>query len=80
MCRFHAADVGRVVTIYVNDKELIHMTMEKKPFNGHYNWEHPISKELLYTEGTLPDSITVRFHASGHTPVPGLYYLRLLRE
>ena len=80
MCRFHAADVGRVVTIYINDKELTHMTMERKPFTGQYNWEYPISKDLLRTEGTLPDSITVRFHASGHTPAPGLYYLRLLRK
>ncbi len=80
MCRFHSADVGRVVTIYVNDKELIHMTMERKPFNGQYNWEYPISKELLRIEDTLPDSISVRFEASGRTPVPGLYYLRLLRE
>ena len=80
MCRFHAADVGRVVTIYVNNKELIHMTMERKPFNGQYNWEYPISKELLYTEGTLPDNISVRFEASGRTPAPGLYYLRLLRK
>ena len=80
MCRFHAADVGRVVTIYVNGKELLHTTMEKKPFNGQYNCEYPIRKELLHVEGTLPDSITVCFHASGYTPAPGLYYLRLLRK
>ena len=80
MCRFHSADAGRVVTIYVNDKKLTNMTLEKKSFSGHYNWEHPISEELLMVDGILPDSITVRFHASGSTPAPGLYYLRLLKN
>ena len=80
MCRFHSADAGRVVTIYVNDKKLITMTLEQKSFSGHYNWEHPVSEELLMADGILPDSITVRFHASGNTPTPGLYYLRLLKD
>ena len=80
MCRFHSADAGRVVTIYVNDKKLITMTLEQKSFSGHYNWEHPVSEELLMADGILPDSITVRFHASGNTPAPGLYYLRLLKD
>ncbi len=80
LCRFHSADAGRVVTIYINDKELIHMTLEKKSFSGHYNWEYPVSEELLLIDGALPDSITVRFHASGNTPAPGLYYLRLLKD
>ena len=80
MCRFYSADDGRVVTIYVNEKELVNMTLEKKPFRGHYNWEYPIDDELLKVDGEVPDSITVRFHASGNTPVPGLYYLRLLQK
>lgn len=80
LCRFHSADAGRVVTIYVNEKELIKMTLEKKSFSGHYNWEYPISEELLMIDNVLPDSITVRFHASGNTPAPGLYYLRLLKD
>ena len=80
LCRFHSADVGRVVTIYVNDKELVNMALEKKAFNGHYNWECPIDEALLESKGVVPDSISVRFHASGRTPAPGLYSLRLLRE
>ena len=80
MCRFHSADAGRVVTIYVNNKILTSMTLEKKSFSGHYNWEYPISEQLLMPNGILPDSITVRFHASGNTPAPGLYYLRLLKD
>ena len=80
MCRFHSADAGRIITISVNDKHLTTMTLEQKNFSGHYNWEHPISEELLMIDGTLPDSITVRFHASGNTPAPGLYYLRLLKD
>ena len=80
MCRFYSADNGREVTIYINEKKLINMTLEKKSFRGHYNWEYPISEELLDIKGEVPDSINVRFHASGNTPVPGLYYLRLLKE
>ena len=80
MCRFHSADAGRIVTIYINDKRLTRITHDTKSFTGHYNWEYPISEELLMTDDTLPDSISVRFHASGHTPAPGLYYLRLLKD
>ena len=80
MCRFHSADAGRVVTITINGKRLTSLTLEQKTFSGHYNWEYPISEELLMTNGALPDSITVRFHASGNTPAPGLYYLRLLKD
>ena len=79
MCRFHSADAGRVVTIFVNGEELTTMTLERKPFVGHYNWECPIEPEMLMQGGELRDSITVRFVASGNTPAPGLYYLRLLK-
>lgn len=80
MCRFHSADAGRVVTISVNGKKLITMTLETKSFTGHYNWEYPIDEEMLMEDGVLRDSITVRFTASGNTPAPGLYYLRLLKD
>ncbi len=80
MCRFHSADAGRIVTIYINDTKLTSIILENKSFTGHYNWEYPISEELLMIDGALPDSITVRFHASGNTPAPGLYYLRLLKD
>ena len=80
MCRFHSADAGRVVTITINGKHFTTMTLEQKSFSGHYNWEQPISEELLMVDGVLPDSITVRFQASGNTPAPGLYYLRLLKD
>ena len=80
MCRFHSADAGRVVTISVNGKNLITMTLETKSFTGHYNWEYPIDEEMLMEDGVLRDSITVRFTALGNTPAPGLYYLRLLRD
>ena len=80
MCRFHSADAGRVVTISINGKELTTMTLEQKPFVGHYNWECPIDETMLMPGGVLRDSITVRFTASGNTPAPGLYYLRLLKN
>ena len=80
MCRFHSADAGRVVTISVNGKELTTMTLEQKAFVGHYNWEYPIDETMLLDNGVLRDSITIRFTASGNTPAPGLYYLRLLKD
>ena len=80
MCRFHSADAGRVVTISINGKELTTIILEQKPFVGHYNWECPIETEMLMEGGVLRDSITVRFAASGSTPAPGLYYLRLLKD
>lgn len=80
MCRFHSADAGRIVTISINGRNFATLTLEQKPFEGHYNWECPVEEDMLMVDGVLPDSITVRFTASGNTPAPGLYYLRLLKD
>ncbi len=81
MCRYHTADAGRVYTLYINEKVLRTITLESKNFTGFYNAEYPIPEELLKDEdGNVPDSITVKFEASGSTPTPGIYYLRLLKE
>ena len=80
MCRYHSADHGRVYTIYVNDKELRQITLEKQNFTGFYNVEYPIPEEYLKDEyGNTLDEITVKFAATGNTPTPGIYYLRLLK-
>lgn len=80
MCRYHSADAGRVWTIYVEGQKLKTLTLDKKDVNGFYNVEYPVPGKLLRrADGTPKDYITIKFEASGHTPSPGLYYLRLLK-
>ena len=81
MCRYHSADHGRVYTIYVNDKVLRQITLAPQNFTGFYNVEYPVPEEYLKDEyGNTLDEITVKFAATGNTPTPGIYYLRLLKE
>ena len=81
MCRYHSADFGRVYTIYINDKEFKQITLEKKDFTGFYNVEYLIPEEMLKdSEGNVLKEITVKFAATGSTPTPGIYYLRLLKD
>ena len=81
MCRYHSADHGRVYTIYINDKKLKQITLEPQNFTGFYNVEYLIPEEFLKDgNGNTLDEITVKFAATGSTPTPGIYYLRLLKE
>lgn len=81
MCRYHTADINRVVTIYINDKVFQTLTMKAQNKTGFYNVEYFIPEDYLMDEnGEVHDSITVKFEASGNTATPGLYYLRLLKE
>ena len=81
MCRYHSADAGRTYTISVNGKELRKVTLPKRQAAGFYNVEYPVPTEMLCDEsGVLVDSVLVRFEATGSTPTPGLYSLRLLKE
>lgn len=81
MCRYHSADVGRVWTISINGKVLNTVTLETRPANGFYNVEYLVPEELMLNDkGELPDSVLVKFEATGTTPTPGLYYLRLLKD
>lgn len=81
MCRYHSADAGRVWTISVNGKTLRTVTLGTRPSAGFYNVEYPIPADILQDEnGAVADSILVRFEATGSTPTPGLYYLRLLKD
>lgn len=80
MCRYHSADAGREWTIYIDGKKLRTVSLEPSDTNGFYNVEYPVSTDLLRKENGEPkDTITVKFVASGNTPTPGLYYLRLLK-
>ncbi len=81
MCRYHSADYNRIYTIYINDKVFKEIKLEKQSFTGFYNVEYLIPEELLKdAEGNPLQEITVKFSATGSTPTPGLYYLRLLKE
>lgn len=81
MCRYTAADKGRVCTIYIDGEEFQKVTLDPKSATGFFNVEYPISRSmLLKADGTPKDTITVKFEATGSTPTPGLYYLRLLRD
>lgn len=81
MCRYHSADAGRVYTLSVNGKVLKEIKLEKKDITGFYNVEYFVPADYLLDEnGEVPDSVTVKFEATGSTPTPGIYYLRLLKE
>ncbi len=77
LVRYTTADKGRVATIYINNVLLTNVTVASSAKNaddkGFYEVEYPIPASLL-----TGDEVTVRFVASGSTPLPGLYYVRLM--
>ncbi|MBQ8969589.1 MAG: glycoside hydrolase family 127 protein [Bacteroidaceae bacterium] len=79
MVRYTGVDKGRTCTIAINGTDLRQVTITGTPA-GFYNVEYPIPSTLLRRDDGSPrDTITVRFTASGATPTPGVYYIRLLR-
>ncbi|MCD8318640.1 MAG: hypothetical protein LUC45_07305 [Paraprevotella sp.] len=59
-------------------KEIV---MKPKNFTGFYHAEYLIPETYLKDEqGNTLSEITVKFAASDHTPTPGIYYLRLLKD
>ncbi len=80
MVRYTGVDKGRTCTISINGTKLRDVSISGTP-SGFYNVEYPIPSSMLTKENGEPrDTITVRFTASGSTPTPGVYYLRLLKE
>ncbi|MBQ8050434.1 MAG: glycoside hydrolase family 127 protein [Bacteroidaceae bacterium] len=80
MVRYTGADKGRTCTISIDGQTLREVSISGTP-SGFYNVEYPISSELLTRDdGSPKDTITVRFTASGTSPTPGVYYIRLLKE
>ena len=83
MCRFTTADKGRVATLTVDGTKIADITIPssyKGSVNGFYNIEYPIPSELVRdAQRQVKTSFTVRLAATGSTPNPGLYYLRLMR-
>lgn len=84
MCRFTTADKDRVAAIYIDGTKIAdYKVPESFPTatNGFFNYEFPIPDKLLKNaDGTVKTQLTFKIVASGNTPVPGLYYLRLLKE
>jgi len=85
LLRMTTADAGRVGTVYIDGTELTTLTVPSfhslAEGNGFYNDEYPVPAELLTNaDGTPKQQVTFRFVASGTTPIPGLYYVRLLSD
>lgn len=84
MCRFTTADKDRVAAIYIDGTKIADYkvpTSFATATNGFFNYEFPIPDKLLKNaDGTVKTQLTFKIVASGSTPCPGLYYLRLLKE
>jgi hypothetical protein len=84
MCRFTTADKGRVATLTVDGTKIADITIPervKNAENGFYNVEYPIPSSLIKdSKGKVKTKFMVRLSATGSTPNPGLYYLRLVKD
>ena len=84
MLRFTTADKGRAASIYVDNVKIADITIPssvKNSDNGFYNIEYRIPDELLAdSQGQVKGKLTFRIVASSSTFMPGLYYLRLLKD
>ena len=84
MCRFTTADHGRTATLTVDGTKIADITIPgrvRNSENGFYNIEFPIPAELMKDgKGKIKTSYKVRLSATGSTPNPGLYYLRLVKK
>ena len=84
MCRFTTADHGRTATLTVDGTKIADITIPgrvRNSENGFYNIEFPIPAELTKDgKGKIKTSYKVRLSATGATPNPGLYYLRLVKK
>ena len=84
MCRFTTADRRRVATLTVDGTKIADITIPERvqgSDNGFFNMEFPIPAELIKdSKGNVKTQFKVRLAATGQTPNPGLYYLRLVRK
>lgn len=83
MCRFTTADRGRMATLTVDGTKIADITIPARVRNSEndfYNIEFPIPADLLKdSKGNAKTKFVVRLSATGSTPNPGLYYLRLVK-
>lgn len=84
MCRFTTDDRGRTATLTLDGTKLADITIPgrvRNSENGFYNIEFPIPAEMMKdSKGNIKTSFKVRLSATGTTPNPGLYYLRLVKK
>lgn len=85
MVRFTVADRNRVGEIYVEGGKIADLMIPSSHPNandqGFYNEEFEIPANLLLdAQGNVKSRISVKFVANGSTPLPGLYYIRLLKD
>lgn len=82
MLRFTTADAGRMGTLTVDGVKIADITVAssvKGAVNGFYNAEFPIPASLAVdAKGQAKEKFVVRLTASPTTPIPGLYYMRLM--
>lgn len=85
MLRFTTADRNRQMTIYVDNQPMTTFTLAERMTAaddmGFFNMELPIDPKLLTaTDGKTPkETIKVKLAAEGKTPLPGCFYLRLMK-
>ena len=85
LCRFTQADGGRKATLYVDGTAIANIQALGE-FNGaddkgFYNVEYPIPAHLMRdASGNIKKSFVIRLAADKGTVVPGLYYIRLMKE
>ena len=83
LCRFTTADKGRKATLLVDNVKIADITIPasvRNADNGFYNIEYAIPARIAKkANGTPKSRFVVRLSATGGTPTPGLYYLRLMK-
>ena len=85
MLRFITADKGRMGSVYIDGVKIADVTVASSvkgaDDNGFYNVEYRIPDELLLdSKGNVKQKLTFKIVASSNTMLPGLYYLRLLKD
>ena len=85
MIRMITADRGRAMSIYVDNVKVGEFTVPSQykgaDDNGFFNVEFPVPTELLVdASGKAKAKITFKVVASSTTLLPGLYYLRLVKD
>ncbi len=82
MLRFTTADRGRTATLTVDGRTLAEITIPEKAENGRsgfYNVEYALPEQMLTdADGKPRQKLAVRLAATGQSPIPGWYYLRLV--
>lgn len=85
MIRLITADKNRAMSIYIDGVKIADHTVpssyKSANENGFYNIEFRIPDELLRdSKGNIKKKLTFKAVASSNTLLPGLYYLRLLKN